>query len=51
MLTQMNLLKFKQQRMLQLATDGDGNSFDDASKSESNIVDDNNNTDLTQKEL
>ena len=31
------------------ATDGDGNSFDDASKSESNIVDDNNNTDLTQK--
>ena len=31
------------------ATDGDGNSFDDASKSESNIVDDDNNTDLTQK--
>ena len=49
MLTQMNLLKFKQQRMPLSATDGDGNSFDDASKSESNIVDDNNNTDLTQK--
>ena len=31
------------------AADGDGNSFDDASKSESNIVDDDNNTDLTQK--
>ena len=31
------------------AVDGDGNSFDDASKLSSNIVDENNNTDLTQK--
>ena len=33
----------------QVITDGDGNNFEDASASESNIVDDDNNTDLTQK--
>lgn len=33
----------------QVIVDGDGNDFEDASKSESNIVDDENNTELTQK--
>ena len=33
----------------QVITDNDGNEFEDASKSETNIVDDDNNTELTQK--
>jgi len=35
----------------QVIVDGDGNGFEDASKVESNIVDDNTNTDLTQKDF